>query len=706
MEINGRRFSGVEALREQHLEVSLQESNQPLGRVYRMMVRNTGSRAQVIDRAGMVPVVPTGQGGRRWRVFLDSGVSGWAGVKRLDALAPDSRLQPVEMPREQGEALRAHRSNLQTVLWDAASGQSLLTGFLRQRFGRNFVDVGVNATASDVVAVEAWQEFGWSVPPGGGQWLDPLMVADGMDPYALLEQFGSAVREHQGRVFNAPPITGMMTWYGYRTAITEEMVLANARIIADLFGGYPQRTRNLMLCDHGWQEDANWGYWKADKKRFPHGMKWLAGQLAKEGIDLGLWYTPFCLTDNAANYTALEPFRARGADGQPRRKQVSVWGDLPGQPLTWPVSVMDGGREEVREIWRETLAEMRGWGVRYWKLDFFSLQTSASQERRLGAGELYASSWRSFREGAGEDGELAPCSGPTNLQLGYNDSVRIASDIGNAGQWPAELESFRYGMGTVAALWYKNRKFWVNDADSIQIGRGASLSEVRVRATVVALSGGHLMLSEDLRFVDAERLEMVRRLLPPYPEAARPLDLFENPSPEGYPALWSLRLQGGFGWITVLAVFNLSNTGRQFEIRPEMLGIEPGQPFLALEWWQYRWLGRFQSTFVAEVPAQDVLVIHARPVGETPSLLSVSHHITGGYIVENVWFDHGTSELKGEVVTKPGVRLVLFGYLPRQWALAKESTFHATASPFGGWQSELQTTGSRTPFAIRFMHRQ
>jgi hypothetical protein len=84
----------------------------------------------------------------------------------------------------------------------------------------------------------------------------------------------------------------------------------------------------------------------------------------------------------------------------------------------------------------------------------------------------------------------------------------------------------------------------------------------------------------------------------------------------------------------------------------------------------------------------------------------VSHHITGGYIVENVWFDHGTSELKGEVVTKPGVRLVLFGYLPRQWALAKESTFHATASPFGGWQSELQTTGSRTPFAIRFMHRQ
>lgn len=706
VEIGGQRITGADALREQGLEVVLNESGYPSGRLYRMTVRNTGTRAQIIDRAGIVPRLQEGGGQRRWRVFLDSGVSGWCGVKRLDALAPDSRLQPVELHRAQGDPLRAHRSNLQTVLWDAASGQTMLAGFLRQRFGRNFVDVAVNTNASDVAVVEAWQEFGFRVPPGTAQPLDPVVVAHGRDPYALLEQFASAVREHHGRVLDAPPVTGMMTWYGYRTAITEEVVLANAKIIAEIFGGYPQRTQNLMLCDHGWQQDANWGYWQADKTRFPHGMKWLADQLASSGIDLGLWYTPFCLTANAPNYASLEPLRALAVDGQPRRKVLSVWGDLPGQPLTWPVSVMDGAREEVQRIWRETLAEMKSWGVRYWKLDFFSLQTGASEERRLGVGDLYAKSWKSFREGAGTDGALAPCSGPTNLQLGYNDSVRIASDIGNAGHWPAELDSFRHGMGTVAAQWYKQRRFWVNDADSIQIAKGCPLSELRVRATVVALSGGHLMLSEDLRFVDAERLEMVRRLLPPYPEAARPLDLFENPSPEGYPSIWSLRLKGGFGWITVLAAFNLTSRVRQFEIQPEMLGIAPGQPFLALEWWQYRWLGRFQSAFSVEVPAQDVAVIHAQAVRDTPSLISVSHHITGGYIVEDVSFDRGSSELRGDVVTKPGVRMVLFGHLPEQWALAQETTFHATANPGGGWQSELVTNRKRTPFAVRFTRRQ
>src|SRR5205807_504914 len=112
----------------------------------------------------------------------------------------------------------------------------------------------------------------------------------------------------------------------------------------------------------------------------------------------------------------------------------------------------------------------------------------------------------------------------------------------------------RYGMATVAALWYKNRKFWVNDADSIQFAKGCSLNEARVRATVAALSGGHLMVSEDVREIEPERLEMIRRLIPPYPEAARPLDLFEHPFPEGYPALWALSLKSGFGNLTTLAL--------------------------------------------------------------------------------------------------------------------------------------------------------
>jgi hypothetical protein len=326
---------------------------------------------------------------------------------------------------------------------------------------------------------------------------------------------------------------------------------------------------------------------------------------------------------------------------------------------------------------------------------------SYGNRHRLGDGDLYAETWKTFRDAVG-DGKLNPCSCATNLQVGYCDSIRIAADIGNAGDWTGTIDGYRHGMGTIAALWFKHRKFWINDPDSIQIAKGCSLAEARVRATVVAPSGGHLMLSEDLRSIDPERLEIIRRLLPVYPHAARPLDLFDHPFPEGYPAFWALNVQTGFGPATALAVFNLTPESRKYEISPKMMGLERGREFLALEWWQYRWLGRFKDKFEVEVPAGDVAMIHAQPVKDVPSLVSVSHHYTGSYIVEDVQFDPSTAVLKGVLATKQGLRVVLFGSQAKGWLFSPRATFHSMSNSLGGWQSEVVTTAMRTPFTIQF----
>ena len=90
---------------------------------------------------------------------------------------------------------------------------------------------------------------------------------------------------------------------------------------------------------------------------------------------------------------------------------------------------------------------------------------------------------------------MSRCSCGTNIQRGYCDSLRVGSDIGDSGHWPGAWETYRYGLATIAALWYKHRRFWINDPDSIQIGKGCSLNEARVRSTMVSLSGGHLMVS-------------------------------------------------------------------------------------------------------------------------------------------------------------------------------------------------------------------
>lgn len=704
--VGGARHTDSASLALLGLELEVREETHRIGRCFSLAVRNTSRRTILVESAG-IAFLPAGKKGRRrWRVFLDQGQCGWCGVKRLESLEPDLHLQPAEERRDTplGPAqVRFHRSDLQAVAWDASSGEAVIVGFLRQRHGVNTVDVIPGPGARQIVAIEAWQDLGLEIDPGMAQPLDPIVTGSSHDPYALLELFGAAVQIAIGRRFDDPPIVGMMTWYGYRTAIDEEIVRGNLRIIAELFGGYPQPMRNVMLLDHGWEEDANWGWWKPDACRFPRGMASIADEARGLGIDLGLWYTPFCITENAPNYQDIAPLRAVDETGEPYTGRACVWGDLPHHSRqAWPITYFDAGRTEVQTKWREELAEMKGWGARYWKLDFFDVRTSAAVRSRLGVGELYARTYRTFREAVGEAGHLAPCSCRTNSQLGYNDSVRIATDIGIAGTWPGAACEFRHGMATVAALWYKNRTFWVNDADSIQVAKGCSLGEARVRATVAALSGGHLMLSEDLRTVDAERIEMVRRLLPPCPKAARPIDLFDNPFPDGYPSLWSLSLETSIGPLTVLAVFNLSEATRTWTLTPHMLGIPSGQEFLALEWWQCRWLGTYSGSFTVEVPAEDVAIIHARRCGSVPSLVSVSHPITGGWIIEQESFDERTRVLSGTVATKAGIRLVLFGHLPRGWSLAREAGFHGSVSSAGGWQYELTTTAMRTAFSIGF----
>jgi hypothetical protein len=673
----------------------------------RTRVRNSGEQPVIVEGVRYVFRGQREQPAAEWRVFRDAGECAWCGVKRLDALAPDPSLGVIAEQRTgeaQEEPTRFHRSSLQTVLYDARGRRAWLVGFLRQRHGFNGVDVWPDAEKRRVERTEAWQEIGARLLPGQEWETDPLVVMSDADPLALLEIFAGHVQAHHGRAFTAPPEVGMMTWYGYGTAIDRDIVLQNADLITDLFSGYPQPMRALMLLDHGWQEDANWGYWdEADQKRFPEGMKWLADQLRRRGLQLALWYTPFCITENAPNLHDLLPLRALDEEGKPYAGQARVWGHLPGHPSgDWTITFLDGALDEVQAKWARELRRMaQEWGCVYWKLDFFNLITSAARKRLSPAGELYARTYDTFRHAVGHEGHLAPCSCYTNIQLGYNDSIRIAADIGIAGTWPGQLPHYRRAFTTIAALWYKHRRFWVNDPDSIQIGRGCALNEARVRATAVAFSGGHLMVSEDLRWLSPDRLELIRRLLPAYGIAARPLDLFEHVYPDDIPHIWRLPVQSDWGARDALAIFNLTEDVMRVQVAPEWFGLEPGEAFAAVEWWQERWLGRFNGPFEIAIPPADVAVLHAQSEREHPWLISVSHHFTGGWIVENLRFDDATCQLRGELVTRPGLRLSLMGTLPPGWAMAYSA--HGCANGAGGWTHEVLTTSERTPFAIPFV---
>jgi len=133
-----------------------------------------------------------------------------------------------------------------------------------------------------------------------------------------------------------------------------------------------------------------------------------------------------------------------------------------------------------------------------------------------------------------------------------------------------------------------------------------------------------------------------------------------------------------------------------------MLEIEQDNEFIVLEWWQGRWLGRFNDSFHVDVPPEDCAVLHAVPVYDYPCIVSVSHHITGGYILDKVKFNANTKTLSGEIHSKAGIDMVIYGYLPSGWEIPAAERGHTILNSLGGWQSEIRTVSTVTTFSLKF----
>ena len=213
------------------------------------------------------------------------------------------------------------------MVWDQKSGCAFFAGFLSQRKGENKIDIRTGADGVSISRIDAWQGINTEAAPGRTFVLDPLLTAEGKDPYIMLEKYGDEVSRHIRRRFDEPPVVGMMTWYGYRASITEEIVLKNAEIIRDVFGGYPQKMQIYMLLDHGWQYETEWGSMNHNTEQFTHGIPWLASKIKSLGLKFGLWHTPFCITQYAGNRKELEPLTVTATVIPPLRRYGSRTGN-------------------------------------------------------------------------------------------------------------------------------------------------------------------------------------------------------------------------------------------------------------------------------------------------------------------------------------------------------------------------------------------
>jgi len=179
--------------------------------------------------------------------------------------------------------------------------------------------------------------------------------------------------------------------------------------------------------------------------------------------------------------------------------------------------------------------------------------------------------------------------------------------------------------------------------------------------------------------------------------------MFTDPYPEGYPNVWALSVETGWGGSTVaLAVFNLSGKTLTQRIQPSWFGIKDHSRFTVFEWWNCRWLGEQDSAFDMDVPPYDMIILHAAAKRKHPWIVSTDLHYTPGWIMDGVFWDEKKSELSGTLTTKSEMVGTIYGTCSESYQAVPGIEQKVRNDGSGQWQMKIATYASHTPFTVPF----
>jgi hypothetical protein len=401
-----------------------------------------------------------------------------------------------------------------------------------------------------------------------------IMIAAGPDYHSQLLAYGDAIRRiHHARV-TTPNLLGWWSWTSYYMAINEGATLTNARWLAENLKslGY-----DYFHVDEGYQY-ARGEFATPNARLFPHGMRPIGDEVRHLGLTFGVWTAPFEVTNRAWVYENHKDWLVHTADGKP----IPIGGEY-GDTLYALDTTHPGAQEYMRQTYT-TLT--RQWGVRYIKLDFMDTTSIEGYRSRPGTSALEAQriGLEVIRKAVGEDVLLDKDGSPMLPPVGLVEAGRISSDTAH------RFQTTRAAAPGIAARFYMNRNYFLNDPDAFNVGAelpavserrapqtgGISLAEAQASIVLSAVSGGMYEIGDDLPILGAEkdRLDLVtnRDLLDmaKISRAATPVDLLSYDTEDQMPSIFFLREDSRQ---SILAVFNWTEQPRSHALKLADFGL-------------------------------------------------------------------------------------------------------------------------------------
>lgn len=487
------------------------------------------------------------------------------------------------------------------------------------------------------------------VAPGETLSSEPLLLLVDMPEAEAWAHYASALAERHQANPSPHVSTGWSSWYYFFTEVTEEDVRRNLAVLAESRARLPVE---VVQLDDGYQTAV--GDWLSINAKFPSGMRALADAIHAEGFQAGIWLAPFMVSEASETYRRHPDWVLRDEAGEPINA-ITNWGARNfGLDTTHP-----GVEAYLREVFGTIVND---WGFDYLKIDFIyaaCLRARRHDPMRTSV-QAYRRGLAIVREVVGDRFVLG-CGAPFAPSVGLVDGMRVGPDT--APYWahadlhgaePALLNAIR---STLAHGWM-HRHWYVNDPDCLIVRRQDSqltCAEVETWASVVALSGGMVILSDDLPKLERDRLAIIPRLLPPSGEAAEPC----GPGVGGVPTGMRLAVKRPWETWLVAGLFNWEDQTRPLVFDPAGWGLGDGRRYHLFDLWRGRHLGPFSGpTLLPPTPAHGVRLLSVHADLGRPQLVGSTFHLLGEAVelAEEAWADDtlvlsltGPGDRRGEI---------------------------------------------------------
>jgi len=485
-----------------------------------------------------------------------------------------------------------------------------------------------------------------------------------------LEKYADAIAREQGivpwhrrkagrRVPNGwNSWTGSSSSGGYGTDIDETIILDNLDVMAAEFRDWGM---DWFQMDDGYE--PYYGDWWFREDRFPHGPRWLSDQIRARGLRPGLWLAPFDPSPDSELYHDHPDWIAEKTD----------YGSISSE------QVLDLTNPEVLAYLKELFEQFRNdWGFEWLKLDFgyHALLGTNYYDPTKTREEAWRNALQVIRDALGEDSFFLVL-GPAGNDYDLIDSSRTTLDNMPVWDWTPESSAYnrlnqqglKPTVRTSGRRWYLQDRVWINHPDLIFFRSNPrddswprlTLDESKAFCSYVGLSGGIVKLGDRLVDLQADHINAIRTLLPVYPGAARPLDVFTREFPEawhetvnepldGFDETWELfgLFNWGFNWdLTANPFEQIADDGsvRHHEVDLTAQGLDG--VWLAYEFWTQTFLGEMEGTLVLDVPPHTARVVALRRKTDVPQFLGWNRQITmGGTLVYESTWDAGANTLQ------------------------------------------------------------